>query len=113
MHATEPNGRPGDRLKRGLADGDADHDGSGPPVSRAAAALLAERLRGKVGPRQSVSELAVRAASALPDHYAAHAQLIQFDTDAPCEGLRMSLTVAGLPPLRAFKRMSSTVIGRP
>jgi hypothetical protein len=48
---------------------------------------FAERLRGNVRPYQSVSELTVSAASALSDHYAAHAQLFQSDTHAPCEVL--------------------------
>jgi hypothetical protein len=48
-HAAERE-RCGYRLERLDADRDADHDGSGPPVWREAAALLAERLRGNVGP---------------------------------------------------------------
>jgi hypothetical protein len=42
-----------------------------------AAAFLANRLRGNVGPHQSVSELTVSAAFALPDHDPARAQLFE------------------------------------
>ena len=50
---------------------------------RETTALLAERLRSNVRPSQSVSELTMSAASALSDHHATHAQLIQSDTHPP------------------------------
>jgi hypothetical protein len=112
MHATEPNGRPGDRLEGGLADGDPDHDGSGPLASRKAAVLLAERLRGKVRPHQSVSELTVSAAPALPDHYATHTQLIQPDAHAPC-GRKASPRPKRPAPIAAGQKTKTAMLASP
>jgi hypothetical protein len=95
--------RPRDRLERGLADGDADHDGSGPLVWRETAALLAERLRGNVWTQQSVGELTITAAFALTEHDAAHAQLMQFDTHAPLEELAY-VPDGNRPVLKRFQK---------
>jgi hypothetical protein len=68
------------------------------------AALLVERLRGPGRPHQSVRELTVSAASALSDHYATHAQLIQSDAHAPFEVLENVIDRRGFAVLKSFQK---------
>jgi hypothetical protein len=78
--------------------------------ARKRASGLTDRLRGAFGTHQFIRELAMRSASALPDHYPTYAQFLQSHTHPICKALQYVIDGDGVSALSALRITSSTVM---